>query len=100
MTEDQAWIKRIPPLTAIDDEVINELVEVWNKTQLPYISNRRAKAILSKLYDEFSKDEKRRGNNAAINMEKYNTLFDICTCKCDPPLKPGRYREMACLQLH
>ena len=58
MTEDPAWMKIIPrpPLTATNDKVINELVEIWQKAQLPYIFNERAKALLSKLYDEFSKD--------------------------------------------
>lgn len=86
MTEDQACMTKISTMTAISDKVIqcNEvLVEIWDKDQLPYISNVRAKALLSisKLYDEFNKDKKRRGNNAEVNV--YGKM--ACNLACESP---------------
>ena len=77
------FMKKSPGFRDVKDNLMRDVVALWDKGCVPIISSQRIEAKLKDLirrYEAARKNEIHRGKK--IDEEWKNKLFDICRCKC------------------
>lgn len=60
-------------------ETIKEILKLWESAQIPTIGKSAIRKKLDNLTKSYRTVIKNKGN---FNVDEWNTLFPICTCKC------------------
>lgn len=93
------FLKKIPHYKDLKDQLLRDVVGVWNKACLPVLSKQRIEAKLKELIEKYNaarKKEMKRGGSE-VNEEWLQNLFDISACKCSIPENPVvRYKKLLC----
>ena len=71
-----------PPVKSFVEPVISQLILVWKKASIPTIEERSIDKALTTLWTEGIKSTKSECSKQKWETSK-NSLFDICSCKCE-----------------
>ena len=78
------FLKKIPCFADVRDNLVDDVIEIWNRAGLPILSRQRIEAKLKNLISQFEAARKRakRRKTDEVSEDWLKKLFDICKCKC------------------
>jgi len=96
MCSSQKYLHRRPEFNVCKDEVLDKIEFIWRKGSLPIMGRKSMETKLKKLLEQFStaKARSRRKNN--VDLQQFESLFDVCSCKCNNADVVEKYGKIAC----
>ena len=96
---DPKFLKRLPRQNDIKEQLLGDIVGVWQQASLSILNTQRIVAKLKNVMKKYnsgkSKELKRgRGNVDQVGL---HCLFDICSCKCHILENPAiHHKKLLC----